>query len=80
MPINTPTDIRVREDRLLRAAQRQELMLRKSPRRDPRALGYGLWAIIDPDTGGTMHSHAPWGIHVLTLDEVEAYLLGDDDE
>jgi hypothetical protein len=80
MPTNTPTDIKIRENRLRRAAERQELMLQKSPRRDPNALGYGLWAIIDPDTGGTMHCHASWGIHTLSLDEVEHYLLGDDDE
>jgi hypothetical protein len=80
MPTDTPTAFKIRENRLRRAAERQELRLVKSPRRDPNALGYGRWAIIDPEDGGTMHSHAPWGIHVLSLDEVEHYLLGDDDE
>jgi hypothetical protein len=70
------TDTKVRENRLRRAADRQGLRLLKSPRRDPSALGYGLYALIDNETGGTEHASAPWGIHTLELDDVEQYLLG----
>lgn len=38
---------KVREDRLRRAADRQGLTLRKSRTRDPRALDYGLYRIVD---------------------------------
>jgi hypothetical protein len=68
MTTNTPpgiTDGKIRENRLRRAADRQGLRLHKSNRRDPNALGYGLWALIDLDTGASMHNPAPWGIHVL---------------
>jgi hypothetical protein len=74
----TPSDEhKVRENRLRRAADRQGLRLQRSPRRDPNALGYGLYALTDNSTGGSKHSHAPWGIHTLDLDEVEHYLSSD---
>lgn len=65
---------RNRENRLRRAAERQGLRLDKSKRRDPNALGHGLYALIDTDTGAVRHSCAPWGMHTLDLDEVEQYL------
>jgi hypothetical protein len=71
------TERKVRENRLRRAADRQGLRLMKSPRRDPSALGYGLYALVGHETGGTMHTSAPLGIHTLNLDDVEQYLLGD---
>ena len=60
---------KVRENRLRRAAGRQGLTLSRSRRRDPRALDFGrYWLSRD----GVVKS-APDGI---TLDEVEAFLLG----
>jgi hypothetical protein len=38
---------KVRENRLRRMAERQGLELRKSRRRDPRAMDYGRWYIVD---------------------------------
>jgi hypothetical protein len=70
-------DTKIRENRLRKAAQRQELTLEKSHLRDPNALGYGLYALTSNDTGVTVHSSAPWGIHTLDLDDVEEYLSGD---
>lgn len=60
---------RVRENRLRRVAERQGLRLRKSPRRDPKALDYGLYAVIDT-TGAIVEG----GYVGLTLDQVESWL------
>jgi hypothetical protein len=61
---------KVREDRLRRMADRQGLILHKSRRRDPRALDYGRYKLLDANTrfvkGG--------GDHGMTLDEVERFL------
>jgi hypothetical protein len=38
---------KVRENRLRRAAERQGLRLRKSGRRDPRALDYGVYWLVE---------------------------------
>ena len=65
---------KVRENRLRRAAQRQWLRLEKSRRRDPLALGFGLYALVDQTTGAVAHDSAPWGTHVLDLDDVERLL------
>ena len=63
---------KIRENRLRRAATRQGLIIRKNRRRDPRALDYGQWLIVDP-TGNVI---IPGG-DKLTLDAVESYLLGE---
>ena len=57
---------KVRENRLRRKADRMGLLLSKSRRRDPDALDYGLYALIMPETGDTIHQppakfpHSPW--------------------
>jgi len=63
---------KVRENRLRRMADRQGLMLRKSRRRDPRAVDYGNYWLIDPEINGLV-AGGQWGID---LDEVEAWLTG----
>ncbi len=66
---------KVRENRLRRMAERQGLALRKTRRRDPRALNYeGRW-LTDARTGERVLG----GEHGTTLDEIEAYLTGGDD-
>jgi hypothetical protein len=68
-------DNKVRENRLRRMASRQGLALRKSPRRDPRAIGYGTYMLVDKAT----NSLAAWGHpdgYGLTLDEIERQLSG----
>ena len=42
---------KTRENRLRHAAARQGLLLRKNPRRDPRALDFGSYMLADPATG-----------------------------
>jgi hypothetical protein len=69
---------KIRENRLRRMADRQGLRLEKSRRRDPRAIDYDRWWIVDKRTGGLV-AHAPLGVPFMTLDEVERYLRGEDD-
>ena len=62
--------LKVRENRLRRAAERQGLVLRKSRRRDPRALSYGSYWLIISESGG-IAAGDQWG---MSLDEVEEWL------
>ena len=64
----TSTD-KSRETRLRRTAERRGLILVKSRRRDPRAVGYGSWFLSD---ARTKHMESPEA--GLTLDEVETWL------
>jgi hypothetical protein len=76
MPVDTPT--KIRENRLRRMALRRGMMLRKSGRRDPNALDYGLFSLVDINTNRLINEPLP-GLHAhaLTLDEVEDYLTPD---
>jgi hypothetical protein len=64
----TDQDERVRENRLRRMAERQGLALVKSRRRDPRAIDYDCWAIVDSESRVTR------GRPMLSLDDVEVAL------
>jgi hypothetical protein len=59
---------KVRENRARRMAERQKLRLRKSPRRDPRAVDYDKWSL---DNGRTAPKY------IYTLDEIEKILKGE---
>lgn len=63
---------KVHENRIRRMALRQRLHLRKSRRRDPRAFDFGLYQLIDVETGRVQ---APAEGPGMSLDEVETYLL-----
>ena len=70
-------DRKVRENRLRRMAERQGLRLVKNPRRDPRAIDYGTYMLVDPDSRlvadfGWAYTGMPDGN--THLDDVEAYL------
>ena len=70
---------KVEENRLRRMADRQGLRLSKSRRRDPKALGYGLYALINVQTGGLIHQDlAGHSIHALTLEDVRDWLESDE--
>jgi hypothetical protein len=58
---------KVRENRLRRVAGRRGLVLRRSRRRDVRALDYGQYRLTDVTTGRVRTDG-------VTLDEIEAYL------
>lgn len=62
------------ENRLRRMAGRQGLVLRKSRSRDPRAVDYGLYALIDVETCGAIHPHNVLGPYDLTLEDVRRYI------
>jgi hypothetical protein len=63
---------KIRENRLRRAAARQDYLLYKSRRRDPHALDYGAYFLADAQTRQLQTSK-----YGITLDEVEAFLTGD---
>ena len=62
---------KIRENRLRRMAERQGLALRKSRRRDPRALDYGAYYLVNPNRNCIVSRER------LDLDEVEAYIMQD---
>jgi hypothetical protein len=64
---------KVRENRLRRMAERQGLRLVKSRRRDPLALDYDRWMVVDIDTDGVVVG-AEVGRPNMTIDEVEDWL------
>jgi hypothetical protein len=70
-------DIKVRENRLRRMADRQGLRLIKSRSRDPRAIDYGLFALVDQVHGGAINPALAnrWTCS-WSIDEVEQYLTG----
>lgn len=68
-------ETKVKENRLRRMADRQGLRLVKSRSRDPHALDYGLYALIDHETGGAVNpAIAQRWVCSWTLEEVEEYL------
>lgn len=68
------TAIKVRENKLRRAAARQGYRLSKCRRYDRAAADFGLFALID-HTGKAVNSALAGGfVHSWTLDQVEKYL------
>lgn len=65
--------VKVKETRLRRTAERQGLVLSKSRRRDPRALGYGTYGLADAQTNTLVVGDVHTG-YGLSLDEVERAL------
>lgn len=66
------TEEKVRENRLRRMAERRGLLLTKSRRRDPGAVDYGRYWVIDPGHPDGGNNITPDGLH--DLDEVEYFL------
>lgn len=69
---------KIRENRLRRMASRQGLAIRKSRTRDPRAIDYGRWVIIDPYADAVVAGTGGIGRPHWSLDDVERYLEGND--
>jgi hypothetical protein len=68
----------IRRNRLRRMAARQGLKLVASRRRDPRAIDYGLYALIDIQTNGAVNpAIAGRWVCSWNLDQVEEYLTKD---
>jgi hypothetical protein len=69
---------RTREARLRRAADRQGLILQRSRRRDPRALEYGTYQLVDASTKAVVLARDTRRGFGADLDAVEKYLTGGD--
>jgi hypothetical protein len=67
------TSDKSREIRLRRMAKRQGLELKKSRRRDPKAVDYGGYMIIDQRTGKPVLGYDHFEFQA-SLEEVEEYL------
>jgi hypothetical protein len=69
---------KTRENRLRRMAERQDLMMRKSRRRDPYATDHGTYQLIDPHTNALVYGHTAGGHegYGVSLDEIETWLMG----
>jgi hypothetical protein len=63
---------KVRENRVRRMAERQGLILRKSRRRDPRALDFGGYRLIDADANFLVYPDQ----YGTDLDGIEEFLTG----
>jgi hypothetical protein len=72
------TTDKVRENRLRRMAERQGLVLRKSRRRDPRAIDYRRFYLTDRLSGDIVSGYRPGLGPGYTLDEIEHYLTSED--
>jgi hypothetical protein len=64
------------ETRLRRTADRQGLRLERSRRRDPRAVDYDRYWLVDLASGDVVAGASPIGRPNWTLDQVETYLSG----
>lgn len=66
-------DDKVRENRLRRMAARQGLTLHRSRRRDPRALDYGGYWLVDQQRNAVVYG---WGTAGAEggLDDIERFL------
>lgn len=75
------TKEKVRENRLRRMAERQGMKLHKIKRHDPKAIDYGTYYLIDIRLDYLVFpkSNGETGIGA-TIDEIEKYLIGGDDE
>jgi hypothetical protein len=73
--INAMTDqeYKVLENRLRRAAERQGLRLEKSRARDPRAIDYGTYHLVDKSSN-TVVAHGLQSGYGLALDEIAQHL------
>ena len=70
------TEDKIRENRLRRMAGRQGLSLQRSRRRDPRAVDYAGYMLVDDSTNAVVLGGEPRP-YFATMDEIEAYLQGD---
>jgi hypothetical protein len=68
-----PAALKARENRARRAAGRQGLRLEKSRLRDPRAIGYGTYMLVDARTN-TLVAYGNQNGYGLTLDQIEQEL------
>ena len=73
------TQEKVWENRLRRMAHRQGYQLRKSRRRDPRAVSYGGYMVVDSDHNFVVAGSSPFA-YSMDLKDVESWLTDDSRE
>jgi hypothetical protein len=71
------TEEDVREARLRRMLQRRGFVLQKSRARDPGAVTYGGYQIVDTNVGGVVGGEGSFG-YAFDLDEVAAWIVEHD--
>lgn len=71
-------EMRVRENKARRVAQRRGLRLVKSARRDPKALDFGKYHLLDAG-GHVAFGIGEGGLPVASLTDIEAFLDGGSD-
>jgi len=64
---------KVRENRLRRMAERRGFLLKKSRRRDPGALGFGGFMLVNAETNAVVLGGHPFE-YSADLDDIEAFL------
>jgi len=65
---------KVLENRIRRVAARRGLLLTKCRARDDRALGYGMFMLIDPEHGGAINPDESAGRGWATLETIDRLL------
>ena len=71
-----PQEYKVLENKLRRAAARQGLRLEKSRSRDPLAIGYGTYQLVDASTDAPAFFRSGRG-YGMDLHDIARYLTGD---
>lgn len=65
----TPTEYKTYENRVRREAQRQDLRLAKSRRRDPRAWDYNTYRLLDNATNTVVSGNHENGLGLIEAHE-----------
>lgn len=74
------TDEKVRENRARRVAERRGMTLQKSRRRDPKAIDFGGFMLVDTRTNTAVYGSSPFAFSA-SLEDVEAFLeIGPDEK
>lgn len=73
----TDTEFKILENRLRRAARRQGMQLVKSRSRDPRAIDYAGYMLVDIESGGVVAGELG-SPRVLSTRDVALHLWGDE--
>ena len=69
-------ELKIKEALLKRRAWRQGLVLKKSRRRDPKAVDFGKYALLLAGTSEAINRDGPISPYSLTMEEVELSLEG----
>lgn len=64
---------KVKENRLRRIAERRGMRLEKSRRRDPKAIDYGGYMLIDTAANAVVVGASPYS-YSASLEDIENYL------